>query len=54
MSYELNPRLFVENGPAVAAEAARRRSSAANFNRVWLNLPAERRLTLVESALKAA
>lgn len=54
MSYELSPRLFLENGPALAAEAARKRSSAANFNRVWLNLPADRRLTVVESALKAA
>ena len=53
MAYGLNPRLFVENGPAVtAAELQSPRSSMVY--RAWRRLPAERRLALVEKALKPA
>jgi hypothetical protein len=53
MAYGLNPRLFVENGPAVtAAEAHGTRSSA--MYRAWRDLKPERRLAIVERALKPA
>jgi len=53
MAYGLNPGLFVENGPAVtAAELHSPRSSMVY--RAWRGLPAERRLALVEKALKPA
>jgi len=53
MAYGLNPRLFVENGPAVtAAEAQPARSSLVY--RGWRGLTPERRLAIVESALQPA
>ena len=53
MAYGLNPRLFVENGPAVtAAEVQNPRSSMVY--RAWRGLPSERRLAVVERALKPA
>jgi len=52
MPYGLNPRLFVENGPAIHAGARARRSSVAF--RAWRNLDAERRLAIVEEALRPA
>ena len=53
MAYGLNPGLFLENGPAVtAAEAHGARSS--EMYRVWRELNAERRLDIVERALKPA
>ena len=53
MAYGLNPRLFVENGPAVHAAAAHARSSSDAY-RAWASLDAERRLALVEKALRPA
>ena len=53
MAYGLNPRLFVENGPAVtAAEAQGPRSSTVY--RAWRGLNPERRLAIVETVLKPA
>lgn len=51
MTYRLNPRLFVENGPAVLAAEAHARSSSDAF-RAWSAMNADRRLDLVESALR--
>ena len=53
MSYGLNPRLFIENGPAVtAAEGQSPRSSTVY--RAWRQLDRERRFAIVEGALKPA
>ena len=49
MPYGLSTRLFIENGPAAtAAEALDARSA-----RPWRALSADRRLSLIEQALKA-
>jgi hypothetical protein len=53
MAYGLNPRLFVENGPALQAAAAHARSSSDAY-RAWVGLDPERRLALVEKALRSA
>ena len=53
MAYGLNARLFVENGPAIRAAEAHSRSSSDSY-RAWLSLDAERRLSLVDGALRAA
>ncbi len=53
MAYGLNPRLFIENGPAIQAADALARSSGKAF-RAWRSVDRERRLALVESALKRA
>jgi hypothetical protein len=50
MAYGLNPRLFIENGPAIRAAQARARSSSAAF-RAWNRLDAKGRFELVEKAL---
>ncbi len=50
MAYGLNPRLFIENGPAVMAADAHARSSSDAF-RAWVGLDPERRLALVDKAL---
>jgi hypothetical protein len=53
MAYGLDPRLFLENGPAnQAAEAHARRSS--NSYRAWAGLDSEHRFELVEKALRNA
>jgi hypothetical protein len=53
MAYGLNPRLFIENGPAVtAAESQSPRSSTVY--RAWGDLSMECRLALVDKALKPA
>ena len=53
MAYGLDPRLFVENGPAVtAAEAHGTRSSA--IYRAWRGLNPDFRFDIVERALKPA
>jgi hypothetical protein len=53
MAYGLDLRLFVENGPAVtAAEGHGARSS--EIYRAWRKLEPQRRLDLVERALKPA
>jgi hypothetical protein len=55
MAYHLNPRLFVEHGPALeAAAAAARRSPAGETSRNWLALTREKRLSIIDNALKAA
>jgi hypothetical protein len=51
MTYGLNPGLFIENGPAIRAAEAHSRSSADAF-RAWRALDADRRLALVERALR--
>ena len=53
MAYGLNPSLFLENGPAVQAAAAHARSHSDAY-RAWVGLDAERRLALVEKALRSA
>ena len=50
MAYGLNPRLFIENGPALRAADALANSSS----RAWQSFDRERRLALVETALKSA
>jgi len=52
MAYGLNPRLFIENGPAIRSADALARSSSNSY-RAWRSFDRERRLALVESALKA-
>jgi hypothetical protein len=52
MTYGLNPRLFVENGPAVEARRASTRSSTAGF-RAWRSLSENGRIALVDRALQA-
>lgn len=52
MTYGLNPRLFVEHGPAVQSASALAHSSSNAF-RAWKGAAPERRLALVETALKA-
>ena len=49
MAYGLNPRLFVENGPANSAAIA----LASSSSRVWQSFGHEDRLALIETALKA-
>jgi len=53
MAYGLNPRLFIENGPAIRAAEAQARSSSDAF-RAWGRLDAKGRLELVELAMKRA
>ena len=53
MAYGLNPRLFVENGPAIRASRALAHSSS-NAYRAWRTFDHERRLALIEKALKPA
>ena len=53
MAYGLDPRLFVENGPAVTAAEAHAARSSAMF-RAWRDLEPERRLDMVERALRPA
>lgn len=51
MAYGFNPRLFVENGPAIHADVALARSSSIPFQ-AWQSFDRERRLALVEQALQ--
>jgi hypothetical protein len=51
MAYGLNPRLFIENGPANRAAEALAHSSSNAF-RAWQSLDHQCRLALVESALR--
>jgi hypothetical protein len=51
MAYGLDPRLFLENGPANQAAAAHARSSSDSY-RAWAGLDAEHRFELVEKALR--
>ena len=51
MAYGLNPRLFIENGPAIRAAEAHSRSSSDAF-RAWGGLDADKRLALIEKALR--
>lgn len=53
MAYGLNPRLFIENGPAIHAAQAHARSSSDAF-RAWGGLDADKRLALIEKALLRA
>ena len=51
MAYALNSRLFIENGPAIRAAQAHARSSSNAF-RAWGGLDADKRLALIEKALR--
>ena len=51
MTYSLSRGLFVENGPAEQAAVAAAARPAVRF-RPWRTLPLERRLAMVEEALK--
>jgi hypothetical protein len=51
MSYGLNTHAFVENGPAVMAEQMR---ASRTTSRAWRVLDEDRRLALVERAMKPA
>lgn len=51
MAYGLNPRLFIENGPAIQAADALAHSSSKAF-RAWQSIDRDRRFALVETALK--
>jgi hypothetical protein len=53
MAYGLDPRLFLENGPANQAAAAHARSSSGSY-RAWVGLDADHRFELVEKALRDA
>ena len=53
MAYGLNPRLFVENGPALTAAGAQGPRSSRVY-RAWRGLNPERRLAVVETAVKPA
>jgi len=53
MAYGLDPRLFLENGPANHAAAVHARSSSSAY-RAWSGLDADNRLALVEQALRPA
>ncbi|HEX4761691.1 MAG TPA: hypothetical protein VFU87_02745 [Sphingomicrobium sp.] len=53
MTYGLDPRLFIENGPAVRAFEARTRSSST-AHRAWGVLDPDRRFAAVERALRPA
>ncbi len=50
MAYGFNPRLFVENGPAIRADGVHARSSSIPFH-AWKSFDRERRLALIEQAL---
>ena len=54
MAYGLNPRLYLENGPAVEAAKAQARSSAAGYQSVWEALGREQRMAVIERQLRAA
>ena len=53
MTYGLSSRLFVENGPAVTAADTQSPRSSAVY-RAWRGLNPERRIAIVERALKPA
>lgn len=53
MVYGLNRRLFVENGPTVMVAAAQSPRSSTVV-RAWRGLNPERRIAVVERALKPA
>jgi hypothetical protein len=52
MAYGFNPRLFVENGPAIQADEALARSSSIPFH-AWKGFDRDRRLALVEQAMRS-
>jgi hypothetical protein len=52
MTYDLNQALFVENGPVALAARARRTRSTDAF-RAWRRMDGERRLAVVDGALRA-
>jgi hypothetical protein len=53
MTYDLSPRLFVEDGPAVHAQSLAGAHNLSRF-RAWRKLDAETRLAAVTKALKPA
>ena len=52
MTYALDRRLFIENGPAIQSADAAARRRAVRFL-PWQRLDADRRFAAVERALKA-
>ena len=53
MAYGLDPRLFLENGPANQAALVHARTSSDAY-RAWSRLNSERRFALVEKLRPAA
>ena len=51
MATKFNPRLFVENGPAIQAADALARSSSVPFH-AWKSFDREHRFALIEQALR--
>ena len=54
MAYGLNPRLYLENGPAVEAARAQARSSATDYQSVWEALGREQRMAIIEREIRKA
>ena len=55
MTYDLSPSLFLENGPAVQAAAARKANqSAHDYARLWRTYDRDHRLALIDDQLRAA
>jgi hypothetical protein len=54
MTYGLNARLFVENGPAIRAAEARSGRHSSDAYRAWGAFDADRRLELIEQLLRPA
>ena len=54
MAYGLNPRLYLENGPALEAAKAKARSSAVEYQSVWEALDREQRLVIIDRHLRKA
>lgn len=52
MAYAFEAGLFLENGPAIHAERARK-SRSTRLARAWKSLSNESRLEIVEKALRA-
>lgn len=51
MAPDFDPRLFIENGPAIQAAGVLARSSSIPFH-AWKSFDREHRLALVEQALR--
>ena len=54
MAYGLNPRLYLENGPAVEAAKAQARSSATEYQSIWEALGREQRMAIIEREIRKA
>ena len=54
MAYDVSPRLFLEDGPAIHSARVRARSSASRSQSIWAFLDAKQRLAVVECQLRDA